>query len=107
MTLSTPATEPPFKLLEYGDIRWELEALGGGTRLTLWTSINRSFIAMGAAGWHISFYVLDRLLSENPVDRIVGGDVMKFAPWQRLHGEYAKQFGIEMPNWPPQAARES
>src|SRR4249919_510085 len=27
--------EPP-EVLEYGDIRWELEATGGGTRLTLW-----------------------------------------------------------------------
>src|ERR1700691_4987970 len=24
------------KVLEYDDIRWELEAFGGGTRLTLW-----------------------------------------------------------------------
>src|SRR6516164_5753389 len=24
------------KLLEYGDMKWELEALGDGTRLTLW-----------------------------------------------------------------------
>src|ERR1022692_1819798 len=33
------------KVLEYGDFRWELEAFGGGgTRLTLWTSIDRRFI---------------------------------------------------------------
>ena len=47
-------------LLEYGDIRWELEPLGGGTRLTLWHSIDRRFISWGAAGWHISFDVLER-----------------------------------------------
>src|SRR4030095_12374183 len=35
------------------DVRWELEALGGGTRLTLWTNIDRRFISMGAAGWHV------------------------------------------------------
>ena len=29
------------------DMRWELEASGGGTRLTLWTSIYRRFISMG------------------------------------------------------------
>src|SRR6202007_1569360 len=29
------------KALEYGDIRWELEAFGGGTRLTLWHNIDR------------------------------------------------------------------
>jgi len=97
-------------LLEYNwgehDMRWELEALGGGTRLTLWTNIGHRFIAMGAAGWQICFDVLDHLLSGTPLGRIVGPDAMKFG-WQRLHAEYAKQFGIEMPNWPPQAAEKS
>ena len=40
------------KVLEYKwgdfDIRWELEALGGGTPLTLWTNIDRRFISMSA-----------------------------------------------------------
>src|SRR5579863_2980921 len=35
------------KALEYGDIRWELEALGDGTRLTLWHNIDHRFIAWG------------------------------------------------------------
>ncbi len=95
------------KLLEYGDIRWELEAVADGTRLTLWHSIDRRFIAWGTAGWHIAFDVLDRLLSGTPIGRMVGGEVMKFSGWQRLVGEYAKQFGIEAPNWPSKAARES
>jgi len=94
------------ELLEYGDIRWELEALGGGTRLTLWHNIDRRFISWGAAGWHISFDVLERLLAGKPIGRIVGPEAMKFG-WQRLNAEYAKQFGIEMPNWPPQAAQKS
>src|SRR5262249_43953203 len=81
------------KLLEYNDMRWELEALGGGTRLTLWHSINRRFIAWGAAGWHVSFDVLDRLLSGTPIGPIVGAEAMKSAGWQRLVAEYAKQFG--------------
>jgi DoxX-like protein len=34
-------------------MRWELEAIGVRTRLTLWTNIDRRFISMGAAGWHI------------------------------------------------------
>ncbi|MGE5204978.1 MAG: SRPBCC domain-containing protein, partial [Chlamydiota bacterium] len=46
------------KVLEYGDIRWELEAVAGGTRLTLWHSIDRRFISWGAAGWHVAFDVL-------------------------------------------------
>src|ERR1700747_419193 len=32
-------------VLEYGDIRWELEAFGGGTRLTPWHSTDRLFIS--------------------------------------------------------------
>ena len=92
------------KVLEYnwggGDIRWELEALGGGTRLTLWANIDRRFISMGAAGWHISLDVLDHLLSGDPIGRIAGGEAMKFGGWQRLNAEYAKQFGVETPSWP-------
>ena len=93
------------RLLEYTDTRWELEAIGDGTRLTLWTNIDRRFISWGAAGWHISFDVLDRLLSGNPLGRIAGADAMKSAGWQRLVGEYAKQFGAQPPNWPPKAAQ--
>ena len=84
------------KTLEYDDTRWELEASAGGTRLTLWANIDRRFIAWGAAGWHICFDVLDRLLSGTPIGRIAGADGMKFG-WQRLVAEYAKQFGIEAP----------
>lgn len=85
------------KLLEYDDIRWELEAVSGGTRLTLWHNIDRRFVSWGAAGWHISFDVLDRLLAGTPIGRIGGADAMKFAGWQRLTAEYAKQFGTESP----------
>ena len=96
------------KVLEYGwggnDVRWELEALGGGTRLTLWHNIDRRFISMGAAGWHICFDVLDHLLSGTPIGRAVGPDALKFG-WQRLNAEYAQQFGIKAPKWPPQAAQ--
>jgi hypothetical protein len=94
-------------VLEYGDIRWELEASGSGTRLTLWHSIDRRFISWGAAGWHISFDILDRLLAGQPIGRMVGGDAMKLAGWQRLVAEYAKQFRVETPNWPPKAAQKS
>jgi uncharacterized protein YndB with AHSA1/START domain len=90
------------KVLEYDwsgtDIRWELEALGSGTRLTLWTSIPRRYVSMGAAGWHIAIDVLDHLLSGSPIGRIVGPEAMKFGGWQRLNAEYAEQFGIEAPN---------
>jgi hypothetical protein len=94
-------------VLEYSDTRWELEELVGGTRLTLWTNIDRRFISMGAAGWHIAFDALDYLLSGTPIGRIAGGDAMKFAGWQRLNAEYAKQFGVKAPNWPPQPPQKS
>ncbi len=81
------------RLLEFGDLRWELEPLGSGTRLTLWHNIDRRFIAWGAAGWHICFDVLDRRLAGAPIGRIVGRDAMQFG-WQRLVAEYAKRFGV-------------
>ena len=74
-TTVTRAEAP--EVLEYDDIRWELEPFGGGTRLTLWHNIDRRFISWGAAGW------------------------------QRLNAEYAKQFGIETPKWQPRAAQNS
>jgi uncharacterized protein YndB with AHSA1/START domain len=111
VTLSTVGTPTPQvsrttvkraeapRLLEYSwggnDLRWELEPLGSGTRLTLWHNIDRRFISWGAAGWHICFDVLERLLAGQPIGRIVGPEVMKFGGWQRLTAEYATQFGIE------------
>jgi hypothetical protein len=68
---------------------------GGGTRLTLWHSIDNRFISWGAAGWHICFDVLDHLLSGTPIGRIAGGDATQFGGWQRLKAEYARQFGIK------------
>jgi uncharacterized protein YndB with AHSA1/START domain len=92
------------KLLEFswggGDLRWELEPLAGdGTRLTLWANIDRRFIAMGAAGWHVCFDVLDRLLEGQPIGRIAGAQTLKLGAFQRLHAEYARQFGVETPSW--------
>ncbi len=117
VTLSTVGTPTPQvsestvkraeapRLLEYSwggnDLRWELEALGGGTRLTLWHKIDRRFISWGAAGWHVCFDVLDRFLAGEPIGRIVGPEAMKFSGWQRLTAEYAKQLGVEAPKWKP------
>ena len=94
-TTVTRADAP--KVLEYNDTRWELEAFGDGTRLTLWHNIDRRFIAWGAAGWHIAFDVLDRLLGGAPIGPIVGAEAMKSAGWQRLVAEYGKQFAAETP----------
>ena len=90
------------KVLEYtwggNDIRWELEAVGQSTRLTLWHNIDRRFISWGAAGWHMCLEVLDRSLGGNSIGRIVGPDAMKHG-WPRLNKEYAAQFRVEAPEW--------
>ena len=39
------------------------------------------------------------------MQRPAGGDAMKFAGWQRLVAEYAQQFGVKAPNWPPKQAQ--
>ena len=100
-TTVTRAEAP--ELLEYKwgdfDMRWQLEPSELGTRLTLWTNIGRPYVAMGAAGWQICFDVLDRHLSGTPIGRMVGPETMKHSGFQRLHAEYAKQFGVEMPSW--------
>ena len=61
------AEEP--RMLEYTwggkDLRWELHATSAGTRLTLWHNIDRGFISWGAAGWHVCFDVLERLIRGN------------------------------------------
>ncbi len=87
------------RLLEYrwggNDLRWELEPIGTGTRLTLWHTIDRRFISWGAAGWHICFDVLDRLLGGEPIGRLIGAEAIKFGGWQKLKAEYERQFGLE------------
>jgi uncharacterized protein YndB with AHSA1/START domain len=105
---SVKRVEAP-RLLEHSwagnDLRWELEPLGSGTRLTLWINIDRRFIAWGAAGWHVCFDVLDRFLAGEPIGRIAGPEAMKFDGWQRLSAEYAKQFGVESPGRSPDAPK--
>ena len=97
---TTVTRAEPHSVLEFGDIRWELDAFDGGTRLTLWHNIDRRFISWGAAGWHICFEVLTQVLSGIVVARIAGADAVKSERWQRLKNEYAKQFGVETPNAP-------
>lgn len=94
-TKVTRADKPTVLEYKWGDfnMRWNLEQLGDGTRLTLWSNIDRRFMAMGAAGWQICFDVLDHYLSGDPIGRIVGPETMKFEGWQRLNREYAEQFG--------------
>jgi uncharacterized protein YndB with AHSA1/START domain len=91
------------KVLEYawggGQLRWELEPEGDGTHLTLWHQIDRRFIGMGAAGWHLCLDVLGLSLDGHPIGRIVANDALQFEGWQRLNKEYSEQFGVEPMSW--------
>jgi hypothetical protein len=73
----------------------------------LWHNIDHRFISMEAAGWHICLDVFERLLAGKPIGRMVGADAMKFGGWQRLNAAYAKQFGVQIPNWPSSADQKS
>lgn len=77
------------------ELRWELEPQGSGTRLTLWTSIDHRYIAMGAAGWHVCFDVLDHLLDGTPLGRIAGPEALSHPGWRRLHKEYQTLFAAD------------
>ena len=100
-TLVKQAEAPRLLVYTWGgsDLRWELEPVDSGTRITLWHTIDRRYISWGAAGWHICFDVLDRLLAGRPIGRIVGADAAKHGDWKRLSNEYAVQFEIGNPGW--------
>jgi uncharacterized protein YndB with AHSA1/START domain len=86
--------EPP-RLLEYtwGEdrLRWELSPADGGTRLTLRHFVtDRDMLAKAAAGWHLCFAVLERLLDGDPVQPIRGEEALDHG-WKQLHDEYAER----------------
>jgi uncharacterized protein YndB with AHSA1/START domain len=91
------ADAPKLLVYDWGgrEMRWELEPSRDGTHLMLWTSIDRPYIAMGAAGWHICFDVMDRRLAGTPIGRIVAADALRLDGWQRLHTEYKQLFDQE------------
>jgi uncharacterized protein YndB with AHSA1/START domain len=93
-TTITRAEYPSVLVFNWGghDVRWELEDYNGGTRLKLWASIDRRYISMGAAGWHICLDVLGHHLADEPLGRRVGMGMLNDAEWQRLNTEYAAKF---------------
>jgi uncharacterized protein YndB with AHSA1/START domain len=85
-------------LLEYtwdeDVLRWELEPIATGTRLTLrHTVADQTWIPRVAAGWHVCLDVADRMLAGDPVGRIVG-EAAKQHGWQRLHDAYAARLPV-------------
>ena len=91
----------PPRLLEYtwgaDRLRWELEAHGRGTRLTLRHTLAKPDVdapdmeAMVAAGWHLYLVVLDRMLGGDPVAAIRGRDAMDHG-FEDLRDAYAAKF---------------
>lgn len=74
-------------------VRWELEAIDGGTRVTLrHTMADRAWLARTAAGWHVCIAVMERALSGDPVGRTVGEDAKPW--WEPLNADYEKQVDL-------------
>jgi uncharacterized protein YndB with AHSA1/START domain len=89
-------------LLEHtwGDdvLRWELEAVPAGTRLTLrHTMGDRDWLSPVAAGWHMCVEVMERALDGEPVGRIAGPEA-KAHGWERVEAEYAALLGVPEEN---------
>jgi hypothetical protein len=86
-------------LLEYlwGDdlLRWELEPIEAGTRLTLrHTHGDRTLLPMMAAGWDLCLGVAERMLDGESVTPIRGQDAMNYG-FPELERGYRDDLGIE------------
>jgi uncharacterized protein YndB with AHSA1/START domain len=86
------------RLLEYtwgpDLLRWELEPIGTGTRLTLrHTTGGSDWVPKIAAGWHICIDVMDLFLAGTPVGRIAAEEAKKHG-WDRLDAAYRAQLGL-------------
>ena len=96
------ADEPHVLEYTWGDdlLRWELEPIESGTRLTLrHTMDDLTMIPKSAAGWHMALDICERALDGNPIGRFPARDARKYG-WERLNAAYAEQLGIENTGWP-------
>jgi uncharacterized protein YndB with AHSA1/START domain len=74
-------------------LRWDLEPIEIGTRLTLRHVVeDQDWLAQVAAGWHLCLDVAERLLDGQPIGPIRGADAMNFG-WERLRAAYAEKLG--------------
>jgi uncharacterized protein YndB with AHSA1/START domain len=94
-------------LLEYtwgSDVlRWTLEAIATGTRLTLRHTLDdRGWIPKVAAGWQICLDVADFYLSGAPIGRIVAAAAREHG-WDRLNDAYARRLDIPNTGFPDEA----
>lgn len=82
-------------LLEYdwgGDLlRWELEPVASGTRITLRQTIgDAAWLSKMAAGWHLCLDVAELALDGTPIGRIAGNEARAFG-WEELDRAYAEK----------------
>jgi uncharacterized protein YndB with AHSA1/START domain len=103
-TASTVELADPPRVLQYlwaGDVvRWELEATGSGTRLTLRHTVeSEEWLPRVAAGWHLCLDVADRIMSGLPAPSVVGAEASNHGG-NELRIAYAEQLGIPDPGWP-------
>jgi uncharacterized protein YndB with AHSA1/START domain len=80
---------------QHGELRWMLEAVGTGTRLTLHHTLTQAELAPRmAAGWHLCLDVADHYLAGNPIEPIRGMDALNYG-WDELRQRYADKLGID------------
>lgn len=81
-------------------LRWELDPVDLGTRLTLRHTLdNREWVPKVAAGWHLCLDVAERLLDGQPIDPIRGDDARNHG-WEELHDAYAERLASAGTGWP-------
>ena len=89
----TRADAPAVLEYTWGDdrLRWELEAIDSGTRLTLRHTVQGpELLSKVAAGWHLCLVVATHLLDGDPIGPIVGEDARNYG-WDRLNDAYAER----------------
>lgn len=85
------ADAPNLLVYDWGGdlLRWELQAVPSGTRLTLRHTVqDKSWLSKVAAGWHICLDVAERNLCGEPVGRIVAEEAREYG-WDVLNDTYA------------------
>lgn len=95
------ADRPRLLAYTWGDdvLRWELEPVDTGTRLTLrHTLADRDFLAKVGAGWHLCLLVAERLLDGDPIGPIRGAEALEYG-WEKLQVEYAAELGTPASGW--------
>ena len=74
-------------------LRWDLEPVDDGTRLTLRHTVDDpDLLPKVAAGWHLCLVVAQRLLDGDPIPVIRGQAAMSYG-WQELNDAYQKELG--------------